>query len=377
MAAAFVLSLFLPIAACISQGLSALLAQHVVLPLIDAVFFVARGIVLLPGMSWRVPQPSGLWVAAYFLSIAAAWLLGRSDRVSRYWRVAAIPWLVSLLVIALPRDTRERPVGLGITMIDVGQGDSLLIETPAGERILVDAGGSTGSSFDVGERVVSPALWHLGIVRLDAAVVTHADLDHAGGMAAILRNFAPRELWLARIDGTAIRGLAAQAGRLGIRVRAVRAGDVFCRQGARIAILSAGETAGAGRNDGSIVMRVSSRGRQILMMGDAGQDTEAHLSGADLSADVLKVGHHGSRSATTESFLSSVAPSIAMISCGRGNRFGHPHREVTTRLERWGVTVCRTDLEGTFGAVLAPGATLLSGPCRDPEKGVRDRRDRR
>jgi len=205
-------------------------------------------------------------------------------------------------------------------MLDVGQGDSLLIETPAGERILVDAGGSTGSSFDVGERVVSPALWRLGIVRLDAAVLTHADRDHAGGMAAILRNFTPRELWMAGLDdtGEVVRSLAAEAAVLGTRVRAVHAGDVFCRKGARIAILSAGETAGAGRNDGSIVMRVSHRGRQILLMGDAGHDTEALLSGADVSADVLKVGHHGSRTATTESFLSSVAPSIAGGETGSG-----------------------------------------------------------
>lgn len=374
MAAAFVASLFLPLAALVADGFSVALADHVVLPLIDGVFFIAKGIVSFPGMSWRVPGPSGLWVAAYFLSGVAAFMMRRSDRHSRQWglraRAAAILWVVSLAIIALPRDTRARPAGLAITMLDVGQGDSLLVETTAGERILVDAGGSTGSTFDVGERIVSPALWNMGIVRLDAAVVTHADRDHAGGMAAILRNFRPRELWLAGLDGggAVIRSLAAEAEALGTRVRPVHAGDALCRKGARVAILSAG---GAGRNDSSIVMRVSSRGRHILLMGDAGHDTEARLAGAGVGADVLKVGHHGSRTATTDSFLSSVKPSIAMISCGRGNRFGHPHREVIARLERSGITACRTDLDGTLGAVLMRGATLLSAPCREPQNEIR------
>lgn len=367
MAAAFVASLLMTIVATVSGALAGALAQGIVAPLIAAVFRVAAGIVALPGMSWRVPPPHAVCALAYFATMAAAVSLRRSERFRPLWGAAALAWLAAGLAIAVPRDTRARPDGLGITMLDVGQGDSILIETSLGERMLVDAGGAPGSTFDVGERVVSPALWRMGLTRLETVVVTHADHDHAAGMAAILRNFRPSELWLAQRDGRSrmMSNLALQAGRTGTRVRIVRAGDAYCRRGARISILSAGDPGGAGRNEGSIVMKVSSAGRHVLLMGDAGRDTESRLLAVNVAADVLKVGHHGSRTATTASFLAAVAPSLAMISCGRGNRFGHPHPEVLERLERREVLVCRTDQDGAPGVVLAPGATLLSGPCRD------------
>jgi len=374
MVVAFVASLLLCIVATVSSALAAVLAEWIVAPLIAAVFQVAAAIVAIPGMSWRVPSPHALCALAYFASTAAVVMLRRGERLHRYWRAAALVWLLSVLSIIVPRDTRRPPHGLGITMLDVGQGDSILIETSSGERILVDAGGAPGSTFDVGERVVSPALWRMGIVRLGTVVVTHADYDHAAGMAAVLRNFTPREMWLAGPDdgGGMMRDLVLQAGVAGTRVRFVRAGDAYCRKGARIAILSAGNAAGARGNDGSIVMKISSRGRHLLLMGDAGRATESRLLTQGVAADVLKVGHHGSRTATTAPFLAAVAPSLALISCGRGNRFGHPHREVTERLERQAL-VCRTDQEGTLGVVLAPGVTRLSGPCR----GARLRRARR
>ena len=394
MVVAFVASLLLCIVATVSSALGAALAEWIVAPLIAAVFQVAAAAVAIPGMSWRVPPPHALCALAYFSSTAAVVMLRRSERrhegharalrvgLHRYWRAAqsaaALVWLLSVLSIIVPRDTRRPPHGLGITMLDVGQGDSILIETSGGERILVDAGGAPGSAFDVGERVVSPALWRMGIARLGTVVVTHADHDHAAGMAAVLRNFTPREIWLAGPDdaGGMMRDLVLQAGVTGTRVRFVRAGDAYCRVGARIAILSAGDAAGARGNDGSIVMKISSGGRHLLLMGDAGRATESRLLAQGIAADVLKVGHHGSRTATTAPFLAAVAPSLALISCGRGNRFGHPHREVTERLERVAL-VCRTDHEGALGVVLAPGVTRLSGPCRGGDARARARKDGR
>jgi len=381
MAAAFVLSLALLAAACVCPILAPLLAQRIIAPLIDAVFWIAHGIVAVPGMSWRVPAPGPVAIVAYFVALAAAvWLLHRGG--SRLWSSAvALAWVAALLGVIVPRDTRPVPAGLAITMLDVGQGDSVLVETPGGERILVDAGGSAGGTFDTGERVVSPSLWGMGILKLDVVVVTHADHDHAAGMAAVIRNFRPHEMWLAEPANPAevIRSLVRQADALGIRVHEVGAGDAHCRRGARIAILSAGEAPGSGRNESSIVMKVASRGRSALLMGDAGRDVETRLAGHDLSADILKVGHHGSRTATGETFLGAVAPAIAAISCGRRNRFGHPHPEIIRRLERRGIRVCRTDLTGTFGVVLGPRATLLSTTCEaaPPQRSLRVRTDAR
>ena len=225
--------------------------------------------------------------------------------------------------------------------------------------MLIDAGGPTGaaanaenaagssafgnSAFDIGEQVVSPYLWSRRLRRLDVVALTHAHSDHMGGMPAILRNFRPRELWVAvDPDSAPYRALLAEAATLGIRVRHLRAGDTIAWDAVAIQVLAptpAYANPGPPINNDSLVMRMQFGQSSALLEGDAEAPSEhamvtAALAGTGAQARpaallgpryaVLKVGHHGSRTSTTPEFLALIAPQDAVISVGANNTFGHP-----------------------------------------------------
>ncbi len=334
--------------------------------LLDAAYAVARWHADLdPG--WRVPDPP-VWLAiAYVTALIGGALLIRRQRLG--WPVKGLIAGLFVLLIWSPWPPLLQPGVLELTAIDVGQGDSLLAVFPEGATMLIDGGGrpdfridnravASESGLDIGEEVVSPYLWSRGMTRLDIVVATHADADHTGGLAAILRDFRPRELWVGVHPPEA---LMAQAKELGIEVRRRVAGAPEEFSGGTVQVLAPMEGfafAKPGNND-SLVLRLSLGERSFLLTGDVEDVMERRLvsSGEIRHADVLKVAHHGSKTSTTETFLSAVSPSIAMISAGYANSYGHPHPDVLTRLEAHHVPVLRTDAGG-MASVFTDGKDL-------------------
>jgi competence protein ComEC len=304
----------------------------------------------------RVPPPAW-WIAA--LAVAAWALCCWAVRRSRAWAWIAIVVLPLVAMIVLwPEHPYVSPSMMEVTAIDVGQGDSIFIVSPDGTTMLVDAGGPVGgvteaaeatSRFDVGEEVVSPYLWSRRFRRLDVLALSHAHSDHMGGMPAVMRNFRPRELWVS-IDpnSEAYRALLAEAKDLGVLVRHFYAGAQFSWGGTQVTML-APETGYTNphepTNNDSLVMRMQYGEASVLLEGDAEAPSERAMldHGRVAPVTLLKVGHHGSRTSTTQGFLNAAAPKDAVMSVGKGNTFGHPRYEVIERIAEARTKLYRTD----------------------------------
>jgi competence protein ComEC len=247
------------------------------------------------------------------------------------------------------------PGRLRLTMFDVGQGDATLVELPDRSRVLVDAGGIPfgTSTFDIGSRVLAPALWARGLRRIDTLLVTHGDPDHIGGAGTVIDDFAPGALW----EGVPVarhgplQEVLRKARAAGVRVERRQAGDGWSAGAARIRVLHPplpDWERQRVRNDDSVVLELVYGDVAVLLLGDVGAEVERsilrHLTFAPHR--ILKVGHHGSRTSTSQELLDRWRPQIALISCGRGNSFGHPAPEVIRRLESIGARIYRTDLDG-------------------------------
>ncbi len=259
-----------------------------------------------------------------------------------------------------------------MTAIDVGQGDSILLITPEGRTLLIDAGGIPQwmhSDFDLGEQVVSPYLWNRGFDRLDLVVITHPHADHLGGMPAVIANFHPRELWIS-IDHPVgqLAPIVAQARRAGMQVSLKKEGDQFDYGGAHFHMLAPGrdQITGAMRpNDDCLVFTAAYRGTTALLEGDAERPAERRVVEEHPGeAMLLKVAHHGSASGTSDDLLAAIHPRYAVISVGARNVYGHPRREVLERLQQAGVKTYRTDVQGAVsfyldGRSVTPEVALL------------------
>ena len=302
--------------------------------------------------SWRVPNPP-VWLGLLLVGSILAAAVSLRHNVLRWPALAVVAGMVGLLVVS-PWASAIEPGELELTVIDVGQGDSLLLVFPQGKTMLIDGGGrleygvvKRRSNLDIGEDVVSSYLWSRGFRHIDVIAVTHAHQDHVGGLRSLMENFHPSELWTGANPPPA---LLRQAVRQGVRVSERRASDAFPFSGGSVQVLAPAldyVPTKPGNND-SLVLRVSYGSRSFLLTGDLERAEERRLleSGRLRRTDVLKVGHHGSRTSTTQEFLDAVSPSVAVISAGFENSFGHPHPDVVGRLEARHTTILRTDLAG-------------------------------
>lgn len=246
---------------------------------------------------------------------------------------------------------------LTVTFLDIGQGDSALIETPDGHAVLIDGGeGQTPDAaelypFDAGRRVVLPVLRKKGIATLDLVIATHPHSDHLGGLVDVLADTSVtvKELWQSGCttwDYPSYQKLQKVVAERKIPGRTPAEGEtVDWGGGARATVLHIDSTA-KGMNDTSIAVRLQYGGTSFLFTGDCEKDSEAAMverHGKELASTVLKVGHHGSKTSSTAPFLAAVTPKFAVISCGAYNGYGHPRPETLEALEKCGAKIYRTD----------------------------------
>jgi competence protein ComEC len=322
---------------------------------------------------FRIPNPL-LWQSAVFCALLGAAIvlahgsLGRGTR----WVPRGTNWMrrsawaalaIAAIVAVMPRPVVRPKGAMLMEAIDVGQGDSLLVITPDGKTLLIDGGGFGGGpkqapqDFDIGEEVVSPALWARGIRRLDVVALSHAHSDHMGGLPAVLRNFHPDELWVGNNPRFgAYNALLDLAAALHVRVRSFRAGDAFAFGSTQVNVLAPFRDYVPGAepsNNDSLVLHMGYGATSVMLEGDAEAPIEqAMLAEQGLSSTLLKVGHHGSITSTRPDFLKRVAPQWAVISSGLHNRYGHPREEVLEELQEAHVRTLRTDVNGISCFVL-------------------------
>ncbi|MBV8532048.1 MAG: DNA internalization-related competence protein ComEC/Rec2 [Candidatus Eremiobacteraeota bacterium] len=306
--------------------------------------------------------PAPAWcIAAYDAALLAApalWLRGARTLV------VALVMLATAYVLWPPRAIDGR---LRITVLDVGQADAIVVQTPRGHAFLIDAGGrlergapgSDSAAEQIGERIVAPFLLRHGIHDLDAAIVSHPHGDHAGGVAPVLRRLRVADLADSgqRYGGHAYQDAVATARgesvpilypRTGARWR-TDDGVVLQFIGPSLPFIGGSNAI----NSNSIAFVLEYRHFRMLFTGDAGSESERRFlaEGIDLRADVLKVGHHGSAYGSSPEFIAAVAPRYAVISVGRHNLFGHPAPSTLATLQRFGARVYRTDENGAVTMV--------------------------
>lgn len=326
-----------------------------------AVHYAATGLVessrlvaFAPWLARDVPPPAW-WLCAAYYALCLAGLLATRGR----WLVLfALLMAGGLLVSGRAPAANGLPPPLlrgvlRVVMLDVGQGDATVAILPGGRAILIDAGGLAGTSFDIGGRVVVPALRALGVRRLHALVVTHGDPDHMDGAEAVLRVFPTANVWegVPVPPHAGLRTLRALAGEQAVVWRTLLPGDLERSGDVEIRILhppSPDWERQRVRNDDSVVIELRYGDVSILLPGDIGSEIERTLI-PQLALQrivVLKAAHHGSATSSSEDFIAAVKPAAVIFSAGRNNRFGHPAAVVVERFARRGVEMINTAREG-------------------------------
>jgi competence protein ComEC len=302
----------------------------------------------------HTPQLHPATVFAYYAILVGGYYFVRRDTpefAAKARARLAIHVCAALLIVMVVAAWQRADRRLKVWFFDVGQGDSALIQLPTGQSILVDAGNSIP---DMAHIVVEPQLRALGCWPLDYLVVTHEDSDHSGGVPTLIGEWAVRTLVVSpdivaldRLSpATPSRSSFPEVVRVCAGYRVPVGPDLELRVLNPDCAASAGS---ASENDRSLVIFMRYREFSLLMTGDAGQAAERAMIGQGLTrCDVLKVAHHGSAFSSSEAFLQAVNPQIAIISCGRHNRYGHPAPAVLERLAHRGTAVYRTDRDGAI-----------------------------
>jgi competence protein ComEC len=353
--------IFLPLSLA-SSFLAQLLAKGIE-SLINLINLLISCSHLLDGfsfISYRIPTPHLMTIIGYFLFFL---LLLLPVKIKRQKLVIIVLFLVFFTVlISYPFPSLSKD--LKLTFIDVGQGESILLEFPGHKKMLIDGGGHPEGTYDMGEQVVSPFLWDKGIKKIDYLVLTHAHPDHLNGLKAVARNFKIGEYWesfsslesepykeFKRLLPSSIsrkrlfRDYSHQEGKVRIEVLHPEKGEIYVY---------------TINNNQSLVLRISYSQVSFLLSGDMEIDAEKKIleHSTQIKSQVLKSPHHGSYSSSSQGFLDRVSPEIVVISVGEGNRYGFPDQKILERYKKIGAKIYRTDLHGAV-EISSDGRTII------------------
>ena len=265
--------------------------------------------------------------------------------------------LLALVAIAVWTSVFDRPAASGLltlNVLDVGQGDSLLITTPLGHHVLVDAGPTSQTTEKIDAELPRNDR------TLDLVVVSHNHSDHIGGMTAVLKRYNVSQFWLSGATDTTQTyiDMLKEIKAKNIPTTAVTAGITKTFDGVKFTVLypltSQVGLQPANQHDSMVVFLVEYKQKSMILTGDLEASKEVEIIKAGEithSVDVLKVGHHGSDTSTSEAWLDTLKPSIAVISVGKNNLFGHPTPSTVKRLTNHGIQVLRTDENGTVKVI--------------------------
>ncbi len=330
---------------------------------------------VLPQLARRVPPPGPLLTIGYYgdwgLALAAGrWPLARAAGAG----LAAATGVALAVGVTSGAGGRTCPGESSVRalFLDVDQADSTLVQFPTGESLLVDAAGVPWGNSAVGERVIAPVLWRAGVRRLDYLVLTHGDPDHVGGAEAVLGDFRPREVWedVPVPRSARLRRLKTLALGHGAVWRTLQAGEMLRIGEVQVAVWHPPAPEWERqrvRNDDSLVLEIRHRDVSFVLPGDIGADVESRLAMVmpPAARRVLKVSHHGSLTSSSPAFLDALDPTVAIISAGRDNRFGHPAPAVVRRYQEAGAVIRQTGRAGAI-EVCSDGEDIRVRAAGDP-----------
>ena len=293
-----------------------------IFPLYKIAGFIAKGLLWIlekmDAISIRIPF--GNWGGTFFIFYLLVFLLLVYYLESVRLKHAKIAVLCLVIMTTISIVPLQEPISNCVYFVNVGQGDSIIIKNKS-YTVMIDTGGN--KSFDMAEETLIPFMNKKKITHLDALILTHADFDHSGAKDSLIENFKVKNVLTEK--------------------------DQFPYSVGDITINNLNTFDFEEENDNSLVLSMDFIGKKFLFTGDASVKTEEKiLEQYDVDCDILKVGHHGSNTSTSEKFLKACSPNEAIISCGAKNSYGHPNQEIIDRLNKYGVKIRRTDEEGTI-----------------------------